>query len=492
MCFAVIVGKRASADGSILFGHNEQNTGPNLIHYRHVPHRYHKPSTVVKLNGGGLLPQVAETYAYLWVESPGLEFSDNCFNEWGVAIAGNGCPTKEDSIEEVAARGDIVEGGVGYLLPRLIAERSQTARQGVEVAIALIEQFGYCGSGRSLTIADTDEAWVLAIACGRNYIAQRVPDDAVVLIPNTHIIGSEARLDDTSNVMAPARIAGYAQERGWFDSSKGAQFSFAATFGAPQASGMEREWGICSRQWQAQALVSGIRASLPEDTPLPFAVLPQAPLTVADVAKILRSHQEGTEYDLAHKSVSGSPHEPEEEIDASFARSVCNIATQESVIWQLRDHLPRELGCIAWRATGVPCVSVYTPWYLAVDQVPAAYHDSASLDKALDLAHHFKPEEATFTPSLDSVYWTFQQLAQLAERNYAHNAPFIKHIWREWEQEQFAWQLDLEKMATDLMQRDRDLACHYLASYSVGRALAAWQRARELIEILQSGEETGS
>lgn len=488
MCFAVVVGKRASADGSVLFGHNEQNAGPNLIHYRQVPRRQHGPNAVVKLDGGGELPQVTETFAYLWTESPSLEFSDNCFNEWGVAIAGNGCPTKEDSLEEVTARGDLVEGGVGYLLPRLIAERSQTARQGVEVAVALIEQFGYSGSGRSLTIADSKEAWVLAISRGRHYVAQRVPDDAVVLIPNTHIVGSEAKIGDTGNVVASSRIAEYAQERGWFDSSDDASFSFAAAFASPQASGMEREWGICSRQWQGQALVSGVRVGLPEGGPLPFAILPQAPLTVADVASILRSHQEGTAYDLTAISNNGSPHEPEAEIDASFARSICNIATQESVIWQLRDNLPRELGCIAWRATGVPCVSVYTPWYLAVDQVPAVYHDGASLEEALDLAHHFEPDETIFTPSLNSVYWTFQQLAQIVEVNYEHNAPRIKDVWRDWEKEQFAWQDSLEQVAADLMHRDTGLARHFLASYSAGRALAAWQRACELIKTLTSKE----
>lgn len=482
------MGKKASADGSVLFGHNEQNAGPNLVHYRHVPRLQHKPHATVKLYGGGLLPQVPQTFAYMWVESPGLEFSDNCFNEWGVAIAGNGCPTKEDSLEEVAARGDLVAGGVGYLLPRLIAERCQTARQGVDVAIALIEQFGYSGSGRSMTIADSNEAWVLAISRGRHYVAQRVPDDAVVLIPNAHITGSEANLEDTDNVVASPRIAEYAQERGWYNASDGETFSFAAAFGSPQASGMEREWGICSRQWQGQALVSGTRVDLPEGGPLPFSVVPQVPLTVADVAKILRSHQEGTAYDLATASNNGSPHEPEEEIDASFARSICNIATQESVIWQLRASLPRELGCIAWRATGVPCVSVYTPWYLAVDQVPSVYHDGASLEETLDIDHHFKTKAEVFTPSLDSAYWTFQQLAQIAEANYEHNAPLIKDMWRDWEQEQYACQESLEQVAADLMQRDKGLARHFLASYSVGRALAAWQRACELVKTLSSKE----
>jgi len=33
-CFTVLVGKKASADGSVLFGHNEQNRGRRIINYR--------------------------------------------------------------------------------------------------------------------------------------------------------------------------------------------------------------------------------------------------------------------------------------------------------------------------------------------------------------------------------------------------------------------------------------------------------------------------
>ena len=47
-CYAVVVGKEASADGSVIFGHNEQNGGRRIINLRVIPRIKHKPGDVVK------------------------------------------------------------------------------------------------------------------------------------------------------------------------------------------------------------------------------------------------------------------------------------------------------------------------------------------------------------------------------------------------------------------------------------------------------------
>lgn len=486
MCFAVIVGKNASKDGSVLFGHNEQNLDRQQIHYRRIPRRRAK-GHMVHLAGGGVLEQVAETYSYLWVESPGLHYSDNCFNEWGVAIACDGCPTKEDALEEVAARGDIRDGGIGYMLPRLVAERARTAREGIEAATSLINRFGYTGTGRTVTIADPNEAWVLAVARGRHWIAQRVPDDAVVVIGSMHVIGPEADLKDTENVIASPGLVEYAVKRSWYDPSSGQPFSFKAAFARPHPDTMEESYGCCSRQWQAQALVTGKRPALPPDHPLPFAVQPSHPYGVADVAAVLRSHQEETEYDLRLVRQNGSPHEREEKIDTTFARCVCNIATQESVVWQLRNWPPPEIGCLAWRATSVPCTSVYTPWYACVEEIPRVYHDGCTLDEALSLEHHFQTHVVNLTSPLSSVYGTFHALSRIVDNSYASLHKRVAGQWSQLEHESFAAQPLIEQAALQLFEKDSVATRRFLSNYTLGRGLQAWQQARELCKELGGG-----
>ena len=110
-CFAVVVGKKASSDGSILIGHNEQNRGRRIVNYRYVPRLKFPPGIKIKLKNGGTLEEVPQTFAFIWQENPGVEFGDSYFNEWGVVIVSDACPSREDSYEELVKRGEIRDGG---------------------------------------------------------------------------------------------------------------------------------------------------------------------------------------------------------------------------------------------------------------------------------------------------------------------------------------------------------------------------------------------
>jgi len=67
-CYAVVVGKEASADGSVLFGHNEQNHGNVVVNnLRVIPRMKHTPGEVVRLLRGGTLPEVGETYSFMLI-----------------------------------------------------------------------------------------------------------------------------------------------------------------------------------------------------------------------------------------------------------------------------------------------------------------------------------------------------------------------------------------------------------------------------------------
>jgi len=69
-CFTVIVGKDASVDGAVMFGHNENNGGLRIVNYRVIPRIQYGPLDVVTLRNGGTFPQVAETNSFLWLETP--------------------------------------------------------------------------------------------------------------------------------------------------------------------------------------------------------------------------------------------------------------------------------------------------------------------------------------------------------------------------------------------------------------------------------------
>ncbi len=161
-----------AADGSVLLAHNEDDHGRLLVNIYKVPPQEHRRGDVFTMKGGAHLPQTGNTPGLLWLEIPENDFADAYVNEYGVAVTSNSCPSREDKPELSA-------GGIGFSLRRLVAERAQTAREGVRIAGELISQYGYNASGRTYIIADAREGWFLHAVKGKHWVARRVPDNEV-------------------------------------------------------------------------------------------------------------------------------------------------------------------------------------------------------------------------------------------------------------------------------------------------------------------------
>ena len=118
VCSSLAAGRGATTDGSVLFGHNEDDGKcPTLMYI--VPRVYHEPGELITMwDTLGTIPQVeGETWAYVWSYMPGYTFSDSYLNEWGVSIASdNGGGSKEEPPY------DLTDGGIGYWLRRLVPE----------------------------------------------------------------------------------------------------------------------------------------------------------------------------------------------------------------------------------------------------------------------------------------------------------------------------------------------------------------------------------
>ena len=436
-CYAVVVGKEASADGSVLFGHNEQNDGNRIINFRVIPRMKHIPGEVVELTRGGTLPEVSETYSFIWSQNPGLEFSDTYMNEWGVAVASDGCATKEDSYSALVTRGDIVDGGIGYMLRRLIVQRAKTAREGVQIAGELLNRFGYSASGRTLVIADPNEAWLLSMVRGKHWVAQRVPDDEIALLPNVHII-SEIDLNDSDRFMGSPDIVDYAAEKGWFDPEDGKPFSFRAAYNQSRSDG----WDI--RQWRGQCLVTGQTTEFPGTEQLPFSVKPEYKLTVNDVITILRDHGKGR---------------------------ICGSSTQEAAVFQLRSGLPPEIGCIYWRTSAEPCCGVLIPYYAGITETPRAYYKPVDMAEQLTISYQANPPAGTFGPDPKFAWWTFKSLQDLVNEDYQTSIARVREVWDSFEAKMFTRQSAVEAEALRLFSEDPDAARSYLTNYSKDLAL---------------------
>ncbi len=146
-CYAVIAGKKATKDGSVLIAHAEQNGPPAYLNFMVVPRFKFEPGSFVKFAKGGLYPQPAESYSYLWSEIYGLGGSDGIMNEWGVICVSDATRTIDHTVKEMTRLGEIKEGGVTLEIRLEIARRAKTARQAIHIAADLLNKFGYGGGG---------------------------------------------------------------------------------------------------------------------------------------------------------------------------------------------------------------------------------------------------------------------------------------------------------------------------------------------------------
>ena len=450
-CYAVIVGREASADGSVLVAHSEQNGGQRILNFRRIPRQRFPAGSVAVLRRGGRLPQVEQTGAFLWSENPGLEFSDAYLNEWGVAVVSDGCGTREDGYESLVRRGEIREGGIGYMLRRLVAQRAKTAREGVTLAGELVERFGYVDSGRTYVVADPHEAWLLSIVRGRHWIAQRVPDDAVVVLPNIHIIG-EVDLDDPANFLGSPDLVAYAVRRGWFDPNGGEPFNFRKVYRR------DRDDAPDLRRWRGRQLITGRAEPWPPESPPPVGIEPKEKLTVAALIDVLR--------------FAGTP------------GTLSTPSTQEGAVFQLRANMPPEIGCVYWRTTAEPAPSVLTPWYAGISQTPEHYYRPGDVRTQLSLDHHFEPPPGTFDEDPRSAWWKFKTLQDTVRDDYPARIRIVRPVWAARERAAFDHQPVVEAKAKKLWSTDRQAARDLLTNYCARLAAEACRQADRLSDKL--------
>jgi dipeptidase len=444
-CTAIIVGKAASKDGSVLVGHNDDYGGTHCLNFRAVPRLRHPPQATVEVAEGLEMPEVPETWAYLWSQLPGLPYSDIYLNEWGVAVLNNYTPSR-DTEEAAARRGELLQGGVQFMLKRLIAQRAKSAREGLAVAKDLIERFGY-GGGWTTVIADGQEAWLLSLAPGKHWVAQRVPDDAVVILPNTYII-SEVDPNDPTQFMAAADLIQHACAQGWYDPNGGVPFSFRDAY----ATG--RVGAIDGRQRRGQGMMTGREIESSGIPQLPFAVRPKDKIGLAEVMAFLRDRGPGY--------------------------SICNDMTQESSIFQLRSSLPPAVGCVYWHCLARPDVSVFVPWYAGIQNVPDCYHKSIALETQLSLSYHLSPPGGTFDVDPNHAWWDFKALAASLLAEEPQRRETARAILDAFEDRELDNQPAAEAKAVELHAVDPQAARAYLTDYC-----SQWgQKARRLAEGL--------
>jgi dipeptidase len=345
-----------------------------------VPFRDFDNSTFFRFKEGATEKQILHTYSYLWFEMPGQNFADSYMNEHGVLVTSNSCPSKE-------LFGEIKDGGIGYELRRLIAERALSARTGVELAGQLVEKWGYNASGRTYTIADKSEAWLFSVVRGKIWVARRVPDDQVAFIPNYYTI-KNIDLSDKDNILASKDLISYAERRGWYEKSRDGDFNFTKVYSSQKNL---TDIDNIGRMWMGVKLLSG--KDFKRDDDFPFSFIPSEKIGLKQIMTVLANHFEGTDLDDSGNYSKGSPHK-----NKTF--SICSETQQLSFIAELRAGLPFDVGGRIWVAPRRGCVNPYMPIYFTAFE------------------KHFSRDQSIYDKTKPMAWWSFDAVAELSDKEY--------------------------------------------------------------------------
>ena len=458
-CTMILVGKEATEDGSVLMAYNNDWDGKGASHLVVIPRKTYEPGAMHVLSNGVEIPQPVQTYAYIgnelqWIDRTTFE---NGINEYQVAVSFGTAVKINEKAKKVDPLLKQESNKRGLLIPwRLILERSKTAREGLELAEKLFNEYGLREDG-SFAIADPKEIWLIQIGGGHHWAAVRVPDNSYVIQDNTFRMG-EINCKNTDKCKCSPNLIEFSIEEGLYDPASG-PFNFKKAWGHVYSQIPPRD----RRIWRVQSLLNP-SMSLPPDTPyfdFPLFLVPEKKIIKEMLMSIMRDHLEGTELDTTNNYKQGNPHFTKE-------RSMCRTNTQYSVITQLRGWMPSEIGGVLWLAMATPDTSVYVPWYKGITEVP----------------HVCQIGKGKSDP--ESAYWAYKRIGNLVNTHYGELIEDVRNTWKAFEEREFETQENVEKTALELFQKDESLARGFLSNYSNAQALKAYNMAQEMINGLQT------
>jgi len=469
-CTTIVVGRSASQSGCLIVGHNEDDAHRLVVRHHIVKAGEHPAATL--LRDGTLLyhephtslelPVPEDTLAYDWTELVGQDFADSFLNSEGVSIC---CDSAAGTREQ---QPELERGGIGHFLPQLIAEQAHSAREGVLLAGRLIEAYGYCDA-RIITIADQHGAWVLQIPGGHEWLAQRVPDDAVLVLPN-YLISRQITLNDPEHFLASPDLKTHAIQRNWYNPDRDECFDFKKAYGPPEINTSSLS---TSRQQTGFFLLTGQEFPLND---MPFSCVPQHPVALGDVMACLRCvtpHGQSTQQAL---EMSGSFHK---NVTRTTMRPISVWTTQESSVTELRSQTKGPQSVTVWRASGIPDELPYTPWYpLAMMETALGYPDPYATGDPDHL-------------DMSSAFWTFRLFVTAVDSDYATHIAEVQMAFLPLEKQAKAADKLLQNLHVDTDTSGETIA-RLLTVCGEGLGIEALNICRELLRKWQTKPEQTS
>lgn len=473
-CTNLIVGKAASADGSVIVSYSADSFGM-FGHLYHSPAATHSQGEMLDIYDWdtaqylGQIKQVPKTYNVI-----------GNINEFQVTI---GETTFGGRPELADSTGIIDYGSLIYIA----LQRASTAREAIQVMTDLVKEYGYHSEGESFTVADPNEAWILEMigkgpgVRGAVWVAVRIPDDCIAAHANQSRI-HKFNMEDKENCMYSPDVISFAREKGYFNGVN-KDFSFADAYNPLDFGGLRyceaRVWSFYRRHnTEMDKYLSYIKGETSE--PMPLYIKPDKKVSVRDVQQDMRDHYEGTPLDMTKDLGAGaynSPYRPSPlsfKVDGQDYFNERPISTQQSAftfVSQMRGNLPNAIGGVLWFGMDDANMIAYTPVYCCATEVPPCYTKEVA-------------DGVTF--SWNSAFWVCNWVSNMIYPRYGLMIDDLREVQKQAEDGFFAAQTEVEAKAMEMYKESPAKAKEYLTGYTVQTAqnmLDGWKKLGEYLIV---------
>ena len=465
-CTSIMVGKKASADGSVITSHTCDSWYRTWMEV--VPAKDYTKDTVTAIYDGrmhtqsaldstkmyrkGVIPQVRHTFRYLDTAYP-------CLNEKQLGI-GETTISGRDTLKNSKGMFKIEE------LERIALERCSTAREAIRLMGKLVKEYGYGDSGECLTIADKNEVWIFEIygegpdKIGGVWAAVRIPDDEIAVSANISRI-STLNLKDKDRYMASENVFDVAKKLKLWDGKS--EFCFWKAYSGEnyfheKKNYSVREFFIMNTLAPSQHLSDTVEN-------LPLSVKPDKKVSVEDVMRLLGSYYEGTPKNLSGRHLIPNPKkkkkdgtivesEPDsivspfsnpwmrpDEINMYYAMgdSVMKNIRTVSVPWcaystviQLRSWLPDAVGGVAWVALDNPGESPRFPIFCGTTKLPKLLQICGQhVDRDDAALWHYRKANRLATVRWGTYRKTLEPLRDYFIEKGMRELPFVEQMYKD-------------------------------------------------------------
>ena len=408
-CTTILVGKKASYDGSTIVARTEDSQNGVFTPKKFVvvepqdqPRHYQSVLTSFEMD----LPDNPVRYTAVpdAVPKDGI-WGAAGINSYNVAVSATETITTNS---RVLGADPLVESGISEEdILTLVLPYIKTAREGVLRLGKILEEYGTYESN-GIAISDVNEIWWLETIGGHHWMARRVPDDCYVTMPNQLGIDEfdfDDAFGDQEEFMCSDDLLDFVRSN-HLDLSveQGSLFNPRWAFGSH--SDADHVYNT-PRAWYIQRCFNPLDASwdgedadfTPRSDDIPWCRQPERRITVEDVKYALSSHFQGTAFDPYGKLGTEATRTQFRPIGINRTNHLCVI--------QLRPYAPEISRAIQWTCFSSNVFNAMVPLYTNITESPEYYRGAGE------------------APDTGNFYWANRIIAALADAQFNDNTANI-------------------------------------------------------------------